>query len=67
MVIGNPVRPSQLNVHIIHNQITDATNLDKERLKLNHYRNWNIPVVPFAIEATGRLGPSILKFLKSVN
>jgi hypothetical protein len=65
VVIGNPSCPSQLNAHH-SDQITDATNLDKERVKLYHYRNWNIPVTPFAVEATGRFGPSALKFIKSV-
>jgi hypothetical protein len=65
VVIGNPSCPSQLNSHH-SDQITDATNLDKERVKLYHYRNWNIPVTPFAVEATGRFGPSALNFIKSV-
>ncbi len=34
--------------------------------KTNHYRNWNVPVIPFAIEATGRLSPSALKYTSSI-
>jgi hypothetical protein len=44
----------------------DAANLDKERLKTNKYSDWNVHVIPFAVEATGRFGPSALKFIKSV-
>ena len=65
VVVGNPSCPSQLNAHH-SDRITDATNLDKERFKLNHYRHWTTPVTPFAVEATGRFGPSALKFIKSV-
>jgi hypothetical protein len=65
VVISNPSCPT----HITNNHsdtITDAANLDKERFKTNHYRNWNVPVIPFAIEATGRLGPSALKYISSI-
>ena len=65
VVIVNPSCPSQLNIQH-SDQIADAANLDKERIKTNKYREWDIQVIPFALEATGRLGPSALKFIKSI-
>ena len=64
-MISNPSCPTHITNHQ-SDTITDAANLDKERFKTNHYRNWNVPVIPFAIEATGRLGPSALKYISSI-
>jgi hypothetical protein len=41
----------------------EAINLDKENTKMDKYKDWNIHVIPFAVEATGRFGPSALKFI----
>lgn len=65
VVIVNPSCPSQLNAHH-SDENADAANLDKERLKTSKYSDWNVHVIPFAVEATGRFGPSALKFIKSV-
>ncbi len=65
VVISYPSCPT----HITNNHsdtITDAANLDNEQFKTNHYRNWNVPVIPFAFEATGRLGPSALKYISCI-
>ena len=65
VVITNQSCPSQLAQH--HSDtVTDAANIDKERLKSLHYRNWTENVIPIAIEATGRFGPSALKYIKSI-
>jgi hypothetical protein len=65
VVITNQSCPSQLAQH--HSDtVTDAANIDKERLKSLHYRDWIENVVPIAIEATGRFGPSALKYITSV-
>ena len=63
--ISNPSCPTNLTTH--HSDtVTDAANLEKERFKTKHYQNWTVPVIPFAIEATGRLGPSALKYISSI-
>jgi hypothetical protein len=60
VVITNQSCPSQLAQH--HSDtVTDSANIDKERLKSHHYRDWIENVIPIAIEATGRFGPSALK------
>jgi hypothetical protein len=65
VVITDPSCPSHLDVNRSH-LIADAANNAKERIKLRHYQQWTDPVIPFAVEATGRLGPSALKFIKSI-
>jgi hypothetical protein len=65
VVIVNPSCPSQLNAHH-SDENADAANLDKENTKMDKYKDWNIHVIPFAVEATGRFGPSALKFIKSI-
>ena len=59
VVITNQSCPSQLTQHHT-DTVTDAiANRDKERLKSQHYRDWNDNVIPIAIEATERFGPLV--------
>jgi len=67
VMIRDPSSPSTLSTNQSH-RITDATNKSGEAIKRRHYNQWanNHTIVPFVIEATGRLGPSAELFIKAI-
>jgi hypothetical protein len=67
-VVTNPSTKSLKNHGFRAYEVTNGAAIQAEKLKRQHYATAYPPiqprlVIPFAIEATGRLGPSALAFL----
>jgi hypothetical protein len=63
--VTNPSSPSNISTNHTDSHI-DAANIAMEQAKFTHYNDWNVPVTPFIVEATGRFGPSAIAYLKTI-